>query len=83
MSAAAFQTMSVRWVWSLYGVVLTRPPGIHADGAAATLEAAKAEFGATVGVALPFRPLARLAQVQEPGGAGGEARGGRGLGADD
>jgi hypothetical protein len=28
---------NVRWVWSLYGVVLTRP----------TLEAAKAEFGAS------------------------------------
>ena len=25
-----------RWVWSLYGVVLTRPPGIHIDGAAST-----------------------------------------------
>jgi hypothetical protein len=31
----------------LHGVVLTRPPGIHTDGAAATLEAAKAEFGAS------------------------------------
>jgi hypothetical protein len=31
-------------------------------------------------VALPVRALAGLAQVQEPGGAGGEARGGRGLG---
>jgi hypothetical protein len=37
----------VRWVWSLYGVVLTRPPDIHTDGAAATLEAAKVEFGAS------------------------------------
>jgi hypothetical protein len=28
----------VLWVWSLYGVVLTRPPpGIHTDGATATL----------------------------------------------
>jgi hypothetical protein len=34
----------VRWVWSLYGA---RPPGIHTDGAAATLETAKAEFGAS------------------------------------
>jgi hypothetical protein len=36
-----------RWVWSLYGVVLIRPPGIHIDGAASTLEAAKAEFWAS------------------------------------
>jgi hypothetical protein len=26
MSAAAFQTMSVRWMWSLYGVVLLDHP---------------------------------------------------------
>jgi hypothetical protein len=32
--------------WSLRGVVLTRPPGINADGHAATLHAAKAEFAA-------------------------------------
>jgi hypothetical protein len=38
---------AVRWSWSLYGVVLTRPPGINTDGHAATLEAAKAEFGAS------------------------------------
>jgi hypothetical protein len=37
----------VRWFWSLYGVVLTRPPDIHTDGAAPTLEAAKAEFQAS------------------------------------
>jgi hypothetical protein len=37
----------VRWMWSLYGVVLTRPPGIHTDGDAPTLEAAKVEFGAS------------------------------------
>jgi hypothetical protein len=37
---------AVRWSWSLYGVVLTRPPGINADGHAPTLEAAKGEFGA-------------------------------------
>src|SRR5262249_40473833 len=30
-------------------------------------------------VALPLRPIERLAQVQEPGGTSGEARGGRGL----
>jgi hypothetical protein len=35
---------AVRFFWSLYGVVLTRPPGVHTDGAAASLEAAKAEF---------------------------------------
>jgi hypothetical protein len=28
----------VRWSWSLYGVVLTRPPGIHTDGVASTLD---------------------------------------------
>jgi hypothetical protein len=33
------------------------------------------------GLALPFRPLARLAQVQESRGASGEAGGRRGLGA--
>ena len=37
----------VRWVWSLYGVVLTRPPGIPTDGNAPTLEAAKAKFDAS------------------------------------
>jgi hypothetical protein len=37
----------VRFHWSLHGVVLTRPPEIHTDGAAATLEVAKAEFAAT------------------------------------
>ena len=31
------------------------------------------------GLALPLRPLAGLAQVQEPGSAGGPPRGGRGL----
>ena len=31
-------------------------------------------------VALPFRPLARLAQNEEPGGSGGDARSGGGLG---
>jgi hypothetical protein len=35
---------AVRFFWSMHGVVLTRPPGIHTDGAAATLEEAKAEF---------------------------------------
>ena len=34
----------VRFFWSVHGVVLTRPPDIHTDGAAATLKAAKAEF---------------------------------------
>jgi hypothetical protein len=37
----------VRFFWSLHGVVLTRPPGIPTDGHAPTLEAAKAEFGAS------------------------------------
>jgi hypothetical protein len=32
------------------------------------------------GIALPIRPLARLAQVQESGGSGGEIGRGRGLG---
>ena len=53
-----------------------RPDGVPArlqDGAGRDrLEAA--------GIALPIRPIARLAQVQEPGRAGGEAGGGRGLG---
>jgi hypothetical protein len=39
----------VRWVWSLYGVVLTRPPGIGTEGHAPTFEAAKAKFGASFG----------------------------------
>jgi hypothetical protein len=34
----------VRFYWSLHGVVLTRAPGIHTDGAAPTLEEAKAQF---------------------------------------
>ena len=33
-----------------------------------------------LGFDLPFWAFTRLAQVQEPGGAGGEARGGRGVG---
>ena len=33
-----------------------------------------------LGSTLPLRAFTRLAQVQEPGGTGGEARGGRGLG---
>ena len=33
-----------RFYWSVHGIVLTRPTGIHTDGAAATLKAAKAEF---------------------------------------
>src|SRR5262245_60573508 len=33
----------------------------------------------TTRLALPLRPLARLAQDEEPGGTGGPARGGRGL----
>ena len=37
----------VRFFWSLHGVVLTRPPGIHTEGTAPTLEAAKAEFQAS------------------------------------
>ena len=40
---------AVRFFWSLYGVVLTRPPGVHTDGAAASLEAAKAEFRKCLG----------------------------------
>ena len=36
----------VRWVWSLHGIALSKPLGIHSDGRAATLEAAKAEFQA-------------------------------------
>jgi hypothetical protein len=30
--------------WSLHGVVLTRPPSIHTDGFAPTLDDAKAQF---------------------------------------
>ena len=37
----------VRWVWSLHGIALSKPLGIHSDGGAATLEAAKAEFQAS------------------------------------
>jgi hypothetical protein len=29
---------AVRFFWSLHGVVLTRPPGIHTDGHAPTLD---------------------------------------------
>ena len=32
---------------ALRALFWTRPPGIHTDGAAATLEAAKAQFGAS------------------------------------
>ena len=34
---------SVRWFWSLYGVV-GRPPKAHMNGDAATLDEAKAQF---------------------------------------
>src|SRR5262249_44398670 len=47
------------------------PPRLQ-DGPRGRLEAAR--------LALPLRPLARLAQDEEPGRAGGEAGGGRGLG---
>ncbi len=33
------------WVWSLFGI-LANPPGMHTDGRAPTLEAAKADFEA-------------------------------------
>jgi hypothetical protein len=35
---------AVRFFWSLHGVVLARPPGIHTDGHAPTLDDAKANF---------------------------------------
>ena len=35
---------AVRFFWSLHGVVLTRPPGIHTDGHAAHPRGAKARF---------------------------------------
>jgi hypothetical protein len=34
----------VRFFWSLYGLVLTRPPGIPTDGSEPSLEAAKARL---------------------------------------
>jgi hypothetical protein len=34
----------VRFFWSLHGVALTRPPGIHTDGHAPTLDDARANF---------------------------------------
>ena len=34
----------VRFFWSLHGVVLTRPPSVNTDDAAATLDEAKAHF---------------------------------------
>jgi hypothetical protein len=34
----------VRFFWSLHGIVLTRPPDIHTDGYAPSLEVAKAKF---------------------------------------
>jgi hypothetical protein len=41
-----FGVFSGEWLIGRNGVVLTRPPGINADGHAATLDAAKAEFAA-------------------------------------
>ena len=35
---------AVRFFWSLHGVVLTRPPEIHTDGHAPTLDMAKARL---------------------------------------
>jgi hypothetical protein len=35
---------AVRFFWSLHGVVLTRPPSVHTDGHAPTLEEAKEQF---------------------------------------
>ena len=34
---------NMRWFWSLYGVV-GRPPKVHMNGDAATLDEAKAQF---------------------------------------
>jgi hypothetical protein len=35
---------AVQFFWSLHGVVVTRPPSVHTDGHAPTLEEAKAQF---------------------------------------
>jgi hypothetical protein len=37
---------SLRWSWSLYGI-LGKPLGLRSDGRAPTLEAAKAQFEAS------------------------------------
>ena len=56
----------------------------HSNGAAVFHHACKMGAGGDCleapRLALPVGPFARLAQVQEPAGASGEARGGRGLG---
>jgi hypothetical protein len=64
----------VRWEWSVHGIVLTRPPGIRTNGAAATLEAAKAEFGRAGSGGLSGRGWKRLADT---GIVGGFRRSGR------
>ena len=67
---------------SRHGRAAERAPGarLRADGVPARLQAGlRGHRLEAARLALPLRPLAGLAQVQEPGGAGGQAGGGRGL----
>jgi hypothetical protein len=64
------------------GVRLNEQPGarLRADGFPARLPTRlRGHCLQAPGLALPLRPLAGLAQIQEPGSASGAPRGGRGL----
>src|SRR5262249_2419173 len=88
------RVLSARRKWILLAEPLLRrsamegpPSSAHADGSRTPYEllssfslAAKANRVEAQGFRLPFRALARLAQDEEPGGSGREARGGGGLG---
>jgi hypothetical protein len=73
---------------TLASMVAKAGPGLrfneHLEGDGPTVtclqDGARRHRVEAAGLALSLRPLARLAQVQEPGGSGSEARGGRGLG---
>jgi predicted RNase H-like HicB family nuclease len=55
---------AVRFFWSLHGVALTRPPSVHTDGHAPTLEEAKAQFQKSWDV---WKAWAKMEEAPLPG----------------
>ena len=77
-SVDAFATYEFTELREQPGFALVAGPATHWKAIWPSLAMVGEPFRA--GLALPLRSHERLAQVQESGGAGGEARGGRGLG---